>query len=221
MRVQWAGEEFELLVERAAWWPARRALVVADVHFGKSDHFRAAGVPVPTGSTEDALTRLERAVASTQACEVIVLGDLFHARGGVSDEMVERVSAWRASRPGLVIRLVTGNHDRHAGPPPASFGMIEEGDELVVGDLVLRHDPVPMRGKCVMAGHIHPGVRLYGAAGHRMKLPCFHFGKRVAVLPAFGSFTGTHPIRPREGDGVYAVGPGKVVQIDTTARVEA
>lgn len=33
--------------------------------------------------------------------------------------------------------------------------------------------------------------RLAGRGGDAVRLPCFWFGDTVAVLPAFGSFTGT------------------------------
>ena len=46
-----------------------------------------------------------------------------------------------------------------------------------------------------------------------MRAPCFHFGPRVAVLPAFGAFTGMHPVRVRRGDRVFAIGPDAVVEV--------
>ena len=42
LSVEWCGEQFVLLPERAVHWPAADALVVADVHLGKPEAFRAA-----------------------------------------------------------------------------------------------------------------------------------------------------------------------------------
>lgn len=221
VRIDWAGETFDLRAEKAALWARRRALVVADLHFGKSHHFRRAGVPVPHGTTSDALQRLGRAIDATGADELIILGDLFHARGGVTGEMLDAVAAWRGERRSLTIRLVTGNHDRHAGPPPGELGFIAEGDAIRDGDLELRHDPAERDDAFVIAGHVHPGIALRGRAGAGLRCPCFHFGRRVAMLPAFGAFTGLHTIRPRAGDRVVAVGPDRLMPVPTHPRAAA
>ena len=51
-----------------------------------------------------------------------------------------------------------------------------------------------------------------------LRLPCFHFGEQVAVLPAFGAFTGMHPIEPGDGDRVYAIADDRVVALRVAAR---
>ena len=43
------------------------------------------------------------------------------------------------------------------------------------------------------------------------RLPCFHFGAQVGVLPAFGAFTGSHRVQAAPGDRVYVV-QGDVVR---------
>ena len=83
MIVDWNDNHLALLPERAAVWIDGGALVVADVHLGKADSFRAAGVPVPAGVTETTLARLDaalrRAAVLAPVERVIVLGDLLHA----------------------------------------------------------------------------------------------------------------------------------------------
>jgi hypothetical protein len=49
-----------------------------------------------------------------------------------------------------------------------------------------------------------------------MRAACFYFSKNLALLPAFGSFTGTHPVSPRAGDRVFAVGDGRVIMLPTS-----
>ena len=56
-------------------------------------------------------------------------------------------------------------------------------------------------GAYVLAGHLHPCVVLGGRAHQRLRLPCFHFGAQVGVLPAFGAFTGMHALRPVPASG--------------------
>ncbi|NUR18637.1 MAG: DEAD/DEAH box helicase, partial [Gemmatimonadaceae bacterium] len=58
-RISVRGEELVLLPERAAYWPARTTLLVADAHFGKAATFRAAAIPVPAGTTDATLGRLD------------------------------------------------------------------------------------------------------------------------------------------------------------------
>jgi metallophosphoesterase superfamily enzyme len=72
---------------------------------------------------------------------------------------------------------------------------IEVVDEpFALDGLRLCHHPRPVSGAYVLGGHLHPCVKLLGRARDRMRLPCFWFGPTVGVLPAFGAFTGMHPI---------------------------
>ena len=57
-----AGETLVLLPERAAYWPARKSLFVADFHLGKAATFRRAGIPLPSGTTSENVERLGRAI---------------------------------------------------------------------------------------------------------------------------------------------------------------
>ena len=52
------------------------------------------------------------------------------------------------------------------------------------------HVPVSPPTGYALCGHIHPGVRLSGSGGQSERLPCFVLGRRRAILPAFGGFTG-------------------------------
>ena len=46
--LSWGSNTLELLPERAAWDPQRRALLVADLHLGKAESFQAQGIPLPS-----------------------------------------------------------------------------------------------------------------------------------------------------------------------------
>jgi uncharacterized protein len=58
-------------------------------------------------------------------------------------------------------------------------------------------------------------VSLQGRAHDRLRLPCYWFGAEVGVLPAYGHFTGMHPIEPAVGDRIYAVAGDEVVAVPT------
>src|SRR5689334_19544287 len=113
-----AGEEMIPQANRTLFWPAERTLFVADVHLGKGAAFRAGAVPVPTGSTQDTLSRLHDAVVEPEASRLVILGDLWHAAAGRTCENLEQFLTWRGRHPGLSVTLVEGNHDVKSGPLP-------------------------------------------------------------------------------------------------------
>jgi uncharacterized protein len=217
-----AGEEVVLLHEPALFWVGAASLLVADVHLGKAAAFRAAALPMPGGTTSDALARLDSALARTGARRLVVLGDLLHARAGRAPRTLAAVAAWRERRPELEILLVRGNHDRGAGDPPAEWGVRCEDEPWREAPFDLRHHPTEAAASPAvdnagyrLAGHIHPAVQLTGPGGLRERLPCFLFGERQGLLPAFGAFTGGARVRPRAGDRVFAVAGGEVVEVRT------
>ncbi len=206
------GEVLHLLPERAVFWPAERTLFVADVHLGKTATLRAAGAPVPGGTTSADLARLSEALARTGAERLVVLGDLFHARAGRrAAPTLAAVARWHERHPDIALVLVRGNHDQHAGDPPPELGFEVVPGPHAEGPFVWRHEPEADPRGYVLAGHLHPAVRLHGG-GERLKLPCFHFGAEVGLLPAFGSATGTMVIRPEPGAQVFVLADGEVAR---------
>jgi len=207
------GESLVLLPERAMYWPTQETLFIADPHWGKAATFRAHGIPVPSGTTDEGIARLERVVQRTSARSVIFLGDLLHAKAGRSSEMFAALGEWRRSRADVDLLLVRGNHDRRAGDPPEELGVRCTDAPFAMQPFVLDHHPRPSSEGYVLSGHVHPGVRIYGAGRQMERLPCFLFGRDVAVLPAFGDFTGLAIVEPEEGNRVYAIADDTVLVI--------
>ena len=209
-----AGEQVRLLPERALFWPSACVLVVADLHWGKAAAFRSAGIPIPGGATRRDLDRLDAAILRTGARRLIVLGDLFHARAGrVATRTLAALRSWRAEREGLEIQLVRGNHDRHAGDPPPDLRVNSLDAPAFLPPFVLRHEPAASETGYTLAGHVHPGIVLSGRGLFRERLPCFVVGERMAVLPAFGSFTGLGMVTPEPGERVFVVAEEEVVPV--------
>ena len=208
-----AGEDLFLLPERAVFWPAKKALFVADFHLGKAASFRSAGIPLPSGTTTENVERLGRAIDKTGAAKVVFLGDFLHSAQGRAASTFARFAAWRESRKSLELTLVRGNHDKKAGDPPQEWGVhcIEAGEAL--GPFILNHEPGASRGGYALAGHIHPAVRLSASGEKSLRLPCFWFGARYGVLPAFGAFTGNAEVLPRRGDQVFVIAEQEVLQV--------
>ena len=187
---------------RAAYLPASATLLVADLHMGKEATFRHKGIPVPDGSATKDLARLTMLVAETQARRLLILGDLFHARSGCTEEVFARFATTRTGFSGTEVLLVAGNHDRSIGRLPVGIGI----------DSVLRtHDEPPFHfvhepgtplsephreEPFTVAGHLHPTLAIRSPSGDRIAGRCFVAEPGFLVLPAFGSFTGGHRIRP-------------------------
>ena len=208
-----AGEDLVLLPERAAYWPARKALLVADFHLGKAASFRKAGIPLPSGTTKDNVARLDRAIEKTRAKEVVFLGDFLHSAQGRAAATFATFAAWREQRAAVTLTLIRGNHDVKAGDPPPEWRMrcVQAGE--AAAPFVFNHEPGPSRAGYALSGHIHPAVRLSAAGEKPLRLPCFWFGARYGVLPAFGAFTGSAEVLPRKGDQVYVIAEQDVLKV--------
>lgn len=208
-----AGERLTLMPERAAYWARESLLLVADAHFGKAASFRAQGVPVPSGTTTETLDRLTSAVSRSGARRVVFLGDFLHSRQARAPETLGALGRWRERHPTLELLLVRGNHDAHAGDPPALLDIAPVDEPFAAGAFALCHAPLPHPERYVLAGHLHPAVVLRGRAHERLRLPCFVFGSTVGVLPAFGSFTGTATWAPGPDDRICVIAGDRVVRL--------
>jgi DNA ligase-associated metallophosphoesterase len=211
------GAVLQLWPQRVAFDPASGSLLVADAHIGKAQSFRRLGVPVPSGTTAEALARLDELIAQTGARRIVFLGDLLHSRRALAPGTLAAVSAWRARHAQIELTLVRGNHDAHAGDPPADLGVHCLEGPLRLGPWALQHHPEPVADAYALAGHVHPCVVMGGRGFDRLRLPCFHFGARVGVLPAFGGFTGMHALPREAGDRLYAIGGDRVLAVPARA----
>jgi uncharacterized protein len=207
------GQALTLLPEKAAFLPESHTLLVADAHIGKAVSFRRLGVPVPRGTTTENLGVLTALVARLGVRRIVFLGDFLHSVRSHAASTMDAAARWRREHAALELTLVRGNHDDRAGDPPADLGITAVDEPLQLGGLALCHHPSTATEGYVLAGHVHPCVRLGGRAHDSLRLPCFWFGPQVGVLPAFGSFTGMHLVRPEPGDRVFGVADDTVVEL--------
>ena len=212
------GQPLWLLPEKAAFLAETSTLLIADAHIGKALSFRKLGVPVPHGTTSATLAVLSALIDRWAAKRIVFLGDFLHSAGSHGPTTMDTVARWREAHATLELTLVRGNHDDHAGDPPARLGIDAVDEPLMHGDLALCHHPVARAPAYVLAGHLHPGVSLGGRANDHLRLPCFWFGAQVGVLPAFGAFTGLHTIRAAADDRVFAATDGRVVELAAARR---
>ncbi len=210
------GQALTLLPEKVALLPESHTLLVADAHVGKAVSFRRLGVPVPSGTTGDMLGVLSALIEQHDVRRIVFLGDFLHSVRSRAAATMAAVERWREAHAALDLVLVRGNHDDHAGDPPGSLRFTVFDEPLMLGGLALCHHPDTAADGYVLAGHIHPCVRLAGRAGDRLRLPCFWFGERAGVLPAFGAFTGMHAVAPTPGDRVFVVADERVTALAPT-----
>ena len=215
MEMTVAGETLHLLPDKAAFWPARQTLLIADPHFGKAATFRLSGLFVPRGTTQAALRRIDTIIETTRPTRIVFLGDFLHARRGRSEQVLSEIAIWRAARRDLEVLLVRGNHDRGAGDPPVEVSITPVNPPHLEGPFAFAHHPAAVSGAYVLAGHLHPCLSLRGHGRQHEQLPCFWFGRDVGVLPAFGEFTGCSRVQPRNGDRLFVIGEGEVVEART------
>jgi len=213
LRIEVAGATVALLPQRAAWLPAHRALLVADVHVGKAVSFRRLGVPVPVGTTAHTLDQLARLIAAVDARRVVFLGDFLHSTRALAPATLAAVRRWRDAHAATALTLVRGNHDLRAGDPPAALDIEVVDEPLALGSLWLAHHPRPRPTGYVFAGHLHPCTVVGSRGFDRLRLPCFHIGSQVGVLPAFGGFTGMRALPRVAGDRVFVVADDAVHEV--------
>ena len=206
LAIEYGGETVWLLPEHALWWPAQRVLFIADLHIGKAATYRALGQPVPSGTTQENLRRLSQLVQHYQPAQLVFLGDFLHAAQARTPAVLQALGTWRASLAGLHCVLVRGNHDSRAGDPPPALQMEVVDEPYLLGPFAACHHPQTHPTHAVLAGHLHPALQLRGPARDRLRLPCFCFEDRQAILPAFGEFTGGWLVAPQAGLRLYAAG---------------
>ena len=102
------GQQLWLSPHRCLYWEEEQSLILSDLHFGKTGHFRKAGIAVPQSVYREDLLRLLSLIQYFQPKQLVVVGDLFHSRENKELDLFLR---WREDFPHLGIRLVMGNHD--------------------------------------------------------------------------------------------------------------
>jgi metallophosphoesterase superfamily enzyme len=225
MEIEFGGKKLVLLPEKALLIPEANALVLSDVHLGKSATFRENGLSVPDAVFEDDLNRLDDLV-NKHGADLYVVGDLVHS---TFNHEWQRFADRRATWTNHVV-LVAGNHDFYAIKREAELG-IQIVPSFDLGGIKLIHNPhvgeefqVPKsrpteknNGAKILGdkrfvledegpricGHLHPALVLRGNAHMQARVACFFMTNNTLILPAFGRFTGSYRISPKKEDRVF------------------
>jgi DNA ligase-associated metallophosphoesterase len=209
------GQQFWLTAERCLYWEEEKCLIVSDLHFGKTGHFRREGIAVPPELYKEDLQRLWHQIQHFKPDDVIFVGDLFHSRANLEHNWFHK---WRHDLPWLRMHLVIGNHDVLARKDYQDMDLLIHEQQLVVGEFCFVHDLLPEHiadPYYYISGHIHPGIRLAGPGKQSLRFPCFYFSGQFAILPAFSRFTGMALIEPKPGEHVFAIVDNKLIPVNS------
>lgn len=202
----------------ALYWPAEKALLVADLHLEKASHFAGLGQMLPPYDTRETLTKLAHVIDVFGAETVICMGDSLHDNGG-ADRIAERdLESLKVLQDDREWIWLTGNHD--SSVRDTLGGHVR--DEIRVEGLVLRHEPRLGQVSHEIAAHLHPAARIV-MHGTSLRRPCFISNGLRIVLPAFGAFTGGlnvldeafEPLFSNDGFSIWMMGQDGLYPIAT------
>ncbi len=169
----------------ALYWPDEATLIVADLHFEKGSFFAEKGQFLPPYDSRSTLARLADVCGRLRPARVIALGDSFHderAEHRIADKDVDTIRHLTKAHEWL---WIAGNHD--PAPPDHFGGSVVQ--EVAIGSLAFRHEPLDDGFDGEVAGHFHPCARVR-VRGRSMRRRCFMTDGTRMILPAFGAYTG-------------------------------
>jgi uncharacterized protein len=207
------NQTFLLTAARTIFWEQEKALILSDLHLGKSGHFRKAGIAIPQTVLQEDLFRLLDQIQTFKPTKLFIVGDLFHSHANKEHNLFLK---WRNDIPQIEIHLIMGNHDILQNDFYKKANIILHKNVLEVNEFIFTHDINDVETeeeKYYFSGHIHPSVQMQGKGRQSLKLPCFYFTKKYAVLPAFGKFTGTFPIKKKKEDTVFAIVENNLLEL--------
>jgi DNA ligase-associated metallophosphoesterase len=189
-------QEFVFDCRRAIYWPKRKILLAADLHWGKTQYLRQHGIAITDKVFESDLIRLSKIMDDYETDTLLILGDLIHHEKSLSKGIIDKVAHFRDHNPCELI-LVKGNHDRYTKFPP-SWGIVEEPD-FYIDHFYFCHEYNSKKKDFQFAGHIHPMLSLR-AVNDFLRLPSYVLNPNFCLLPAFSHLTGGQDIRLKKGE---------------------
>lgn len=206
------NEKIKLCGERCLYFYSNKMIVISDAHFGKIHHFRKAGIGVPMQAGLKDFFVFTQVLNNYQPKVVLFLGDLFHSEYNYAVNQYRDVINLY---PNIKQILVKGNHDILEESVYQDLEMMVV-DQFKYANFIFSHDAVNQEiDHYNLHGHIHPGITVSGKARQTLSFPCFYFGKKVGIVPAFGAFTGFVSVSPQIEDQVYVILPdGKIKTVN-------
>ncbi len=168
--------------DRAVYLPEADALVLADLHLGRS---RTANVELPLPERAPIDSRLADLLADFEPGTVVLAGDVCHSFSTVPEGVAGTFEGIRdrVEAAGAAFVVVRGNHDvmLDSLADPVSETRLQDGTVVHHG-----HEPPDADAERYVIGHDHPAIEIEG-----VRHPCFLWGEGtyrggdVLVVPAF------------------------------------
>ena len=195
------NEVLTLTNQRAIFWNREEALILSDIHIGKTAHFRKHGIPMPDDVLQKDLDRLKQLIIHFGVKTLLIVGDLFHAERNVD---MTTFKTWLNQFQELQLVLIKGNHDKQSQQLMSDLN-IEVFTQLQIQPFIFLHDPQEHDElSFTISGHTHPGVLIKGKGKQKLKLPCFQITTTQLILPAFSLFTGLNTRKVPKDATFYA-----------------
>lgn len=190
----------------ALWIEAEGMLVAGDLHLEKGSSYAERGQLLPPYDTAATIARLEAEVERLQPRTLVLLGDSFHDPRALARLHAEDARRLMALAHGRTLVWGEGNHDTRRGETALGVLPGEVADEVRIGPLTLRHEPLAGLQPGEVSGHLHPCARV--ATGRRtVRRRAFATDGRRLILPAFGAYAGGLNVRDPAFAGLFAAPP--------------
>jgi putative SbcD/Mre11-related phosphoesterase len=147
-----------------------RVLVAADLHLGLEYEMWLGGISIPS-QTEKILKRLRRSLAEIKPDRLLLLGDIKHNVPRTSwQERKEIPRFLRALAQDVSVDIVPGNHDAGLADLAPQGTRVHLSSGIVIDSAGYFHghtwpDRELLSAELLVAGHIHPAVRLKDPLG--------------------------------------------------------
>lgn len=192
-----------------------RVLVAADLHLGLEHELWMGGVSIPS-QTEKILARLQGYVAEIAPDRLLLLGDLKHNVPKTSWQERREIPDFLRRLSAMVkVEIVPGNHDSNLADMAPLGVRMRPSSGFVLDGVGYFHghtwpDEEIMRADRLVAGHLHPAVRLKDPLGCSLTRPVWarapllpesvqgHYGfassAEIIIVPAFNDLCGGLPL---------------------------
>jgi putative SbcD/Mre11-related phosphoesterase len=198
-----------------------RVLVATDLHLGLEYELLLGGVFIPS-QTGHMLKRLQGTIARIRPDRLLLLGDIKHNVPRTSwQEKREVPDFLRRLATKVPVEIVPGNHDSNIADMAPAGVRIRSSSGFVHDEVGYFHghtwpDKRILRSKMLVAGHLHPALRLKDPLGSFETHPVWaraslapgealeHYGFdchcQIIIMPAFNELCGGLPLNlPCEG----------------------
>lgn len=192
-----------------------RILVATDLHLGLEHELWLGGVSIPS-QTEKILGALLGFLTETKPDRLLLLGDIKHNVPRTSwQEKREIPEFLRRLCDRVSVEIVPGNHDSNLADMAPMGARVRPSSGFVLDGVGYFHghtwpDEKVMRAKSLVAGHLHPAIRLPDPLGRSSSrcvwvktrlLSCAvqeHYGfamdNEIIIVPAFNHLCGGLPL---------------------------